>query len=513
MAGRRIIIIGSGIGGLLCGYLLSKEGLDVTVLEKHTIPGGNLQCFSRNGYEFETGVHYIGALENGQTLYKYWKYFALAEKIRLKKLDEDGFDRIVFGEQEFALAQGFDNFTEKLSPYFGGDNGEVSRFIANIRDVVSLFPLYNLEHQGEHRELQYAAKSAQQFFSTFKSVSPVSPLINNGKGPYQSRLITLGSVLAGNNYLYAGNSASPLHMAALINHSFISSAYRLVGGSGQIANLLVSAIRSHGGNVLTGHEVKFIDRQNNSYIVTTTAGDGFEASMVISDIHPARTVSMMQPGLMRTAFRSRIATLANTASPFMLFLSLKKGSFPYLNHNVFYHRSADVWSESEAKGSDWPQMYLLSMGCLNPDQKFAETVTIMTYLKWDEVKAWEHSRHGRRDKNYREFKEERASRLLQMVGQRFPQLVSSIQHVTAATPLTFRDYLGNPEGSLYGIQKDWNDPVQTSVVARTKLPGFFFTGQNTNLHGVLGVTIGSVITCGEILGLGYVLKKIKDAVS
>jgi all-trans-retinol 13,14-reductase len=45
---------------------------------------------------------------------------------------------------------------------------------------------------------------------------------------------------------------------------------------------------------------------------------------------------------------------------------------------------------------------------------------------------------------------------------------------------------------------------------KTKIPNFYFTGQNTNLHGVLGVTIGSVVTCGEILGLEYLLKKIKD---
>jgi hypothetical protein len=30
-----------------------------------------------------------------------------------------------------------------------------------------------------------------------------------------------------------------------------------------------------------------------------------------------------------------------------------------------------------------------------------------------------------------------------------------------------------------------------------------------NLHGALGVTIGAVMTCGEILGLPYVMEKIR----
>ncbi|HEX7754489.1 MAG TPA: NAD(P)-binding protein, partial [Niabella sp.] len=43
-----IIIIGSGLGGLLCGSILGKEGLRVGVVEKNKQLGGNLQTFSRN---------------------------------------------------------------------------------------------------------------------------------------------------------------------------------------------------------------------------------------------------------------------------------------------------------------------------------------------------------------------------------------------------------------------------------------------------------------------------------
>ena len=39
-----IIIIGSGLGGLECGAILSKEGYNVCVLEKNELFGG---CFRR----------------------------------------------------------------------------------------------------------------------------------------------------------------------------------------------------------------------------------------------------------------------------------------------------------------------------------------------------------------------------------------------------------------------------------------------------------------------------------
>ena len=66
-----IIIIGSGLGGLLCGYILSKEGKKVCIIEKNTQIGGCLQNFVRNGCIFDTGAHYIGGLDTNQNLYSF----------------------------------------------------------------------------------------------------------------------------------------------------------------------------------------------------------------------------------------------------------------------------------------------------------------------------------------------------------------------------------------------------------------------------------------------------------
>ena len=57
------IIIGSGIGGLTCGALLSKLGKKVLVLEQHYIAGGCTHTFEDKGFEFDTGIHYIGNIE------------------------------------------------------------------------------------------------------------------------------------------------------------------------------------------------------------------------------------------------------------------------------------------------------------------------------------------------------------------------------------------------------------------------------------------------------------------
>ena len=62
---ERVLIIGGGLGGLFSGAILSKEGMEVTVLEKNVSIGGGLQSFTRFGEVFDTGMHVLGGLQEG----------------------------------------------------------------------------------------------------------------------------------------------------------------------------------------------------------------------------------------------------------------------------------------------------------------------------------------------------------------------------------------------------------------------------------------------------------------
>ena len=62
------VVIGSGLGGLLTGVILSRAGYRVTVLEKAAQPGGCLQTFVRDGIRFDTGFHSVAGLEEGGPL-------------------------------------------------------------------------------------------------------------------------------------------------------------------------------------------------------------------------------------------------------------------------------------------------------------------------------------------------------------------------------------------------------------------------------------------------------------
>jgi all-trans-retinol 13,14-reductase len=141
------VIIGSGLGGLCSALILSKEGLKVCVLEKNRQLGGSLQIFSRDKVIFDTGIHYIGGLSEGQNLNRYFKYFGLMDKLKLKLMDTEGFDRVSFAgdPNEYMHSQGYENFVRVLSEQFPGEEKNLMRYCDRIREICSFFPLYNLE--------------------------------------------------------------------------------------------------------------------------------------------------------------------------------------------------------------------------------------------------------------------------------------------------------------------------------------------------------------------------------
>ena len=112
-----VVIIGSGLGGLICARQLAQLGRSVLVLERQAQPGGCLQSYRRGDFEFDTGLHYVGGLAQGQSLHEAFEQLGLM-RLPWVRLDADGFDRVTIGRQTFPLCEGFDRFASTLSEYF-----------------------------------------------------------------------------------------------------------------------------------------------------------------------------------------------------------------------------------------------------------------------------------------------------------------------------------------------------------------------------------------------------------
>ncbi len=498
-----IIVIGSGIGGLVCGNLLSLEGYKVCVLEKNKQIGGCLQTYVRDKVIFDSGVHYIGGLGKGQNLYQIFKYLGLMEKLKLEKMDGNAFDKIIIenDDKEYSLAQGYENFIAVLSADFPGEEEAIRKYCETMQSVCKKFPLYNLRIGGEYKEKQDVLEIDTKTF--------IESLTSNKK---------LQAVLAGNNILYAGEpQKTPFYIHALVLNSYIESSWKCIDGGSQIAKILAQNIRKKGGAVLTNREVKKIIEENGKAVhVETQDSTVFYAKYIISNIHPSKTMEMLETSLIKSAYRNRLKNAENSISCFSLNVVLKKNTFNYFKHNYYWHKENAIWNLQHYSEENWPLGYALFLSPSSKSTEFADALTIMTYMKYDEVKKWENtfntvSSEHQRGKDYDNFKKQKAESLLNLVEIKFPGLRKSVQSYYAATPLSYRDYLGSDDGSLYGIVKDYKNPVKTLIAPQTKLPNFFLTGQNLNLHGILGASITALATCTALLGNENIVEKIKNA--
>lgn len=498
------VIIGSGLGGLACGYILASEGHSVVILEKNHQIGGHLQVYSRDKTIFDTGVHYVGSMNDGENLNKFFRYFKILDQLKLHRLDEDGFDVIRFDDgKEYDYPQGHKAFEEKMIGYFPEEAQAIKTYCAKLKEVCSKFPLYNLRTTGESYQTDQSLLQLNAF-------EYIASLTSNKR---------LQNVLAGSNQLYAGEKeTTPFYVHALIVNSYLSGAYKFADGGSQIAILMSRRIRELGGEIHKHKKVVGASYHEDGNIshVELENGEVVRGKQFISNVHPAVTIDIFGQDRFLSVYRNRITTLPNTISTFLVHVSFLENSFEYLNHNIYQHHIEDVWDGIDYEEETWPQTYFICTPYLSRNTKFAESMSIMTYMKSCETEQWAHTfstiaSPGDREAAYKAFKKDREEKVLNRIEQVFPGIRQKIKHVHSASPLTFRDYIGNKDGSLYGISKNSNSPARSQVNTRTRIPNLHLTGQNISMHGILGVTVSAFVTCFAFVDKNELIKKVVNA--
>ena len=491
---KHIIIIGSGLGGLTCAYILAKNGYHVTVLEKNVQLGGCLQTFVRHGVKFETGMHYIGSMEEGQLLHSFFKYLSLLPDVKLSPLDKQAYDLISIGDNRFPFANGTENFTEQLTQYFPNERKSLQNYWQVIRKTAESPPIHSL-HSTSEPFIHNPDHVRQSYDAFLESIT-------------KNELLRL--VLAGNHLLYAGERGeTPMYIPAFINDFFNRSAYRIIGGSDIIAESLVKSIRIMGGEVFSSREVIKINCNDKQAVsVTLKNGDELRADYFISNVHPMRMIEMLETNLIRKSYRDRIMSLNNSISNFTVYIHFKKDKLPYLNSNLFHYETPDdVWCGKNYNKAAYPKNFLYMHICSSENQQFAEAAVLISCMNFDDVARWVETKVGKRGEDYELFKQKTAEKLLSLLERQIPGTIQNIKHFYTSTPLTYLDYTGTERGSMYGVLHNCNEfPL---VSQRTRIPNLFQTGQNVNLHGILGVIIGSILTSGELIGVNTIVEQIR----
>jgi len=491
-----VLIVGGGMGGLITGALLAKEGYRVCILEKNATIGGGLQTFQRSGIEYVTGMHIVGGFHPNGVIYRICKYLGIVDRLTLLPVDADCMDQITYASdgRTYKIASGRNGFINSLANYFPTERENITRYVDRM---------YEMADQLDHFNLRPTADDLFQFPPEF--FMPANEFIDQFTTDLRLR-----DLFAYMNSLHgAVRGKTPAYIHALLNVFYIEGVSRFVGGSSQLSEALSSTIAAHGGIVYNNAEVVRIAVQDRKIRhVEVKNGEHFSADHYISAVHVNELLRVIDSTAFPKSFSNRILSIPNTYSAFFVFIELQERSFPYINHTCYYEQDyGDIW-QLEKYTPEWPRSFMYMTPPVANQDEWATHLVVNLVMPYDVVRKWENTVTGKRGAEYEAWKHERVGRVLDRFEELYKGFRAKIKKIYSASPLTLRDYYHAADGSIYGYAKDCQNLMLSQISIFTKVKNLLLTGQCIRLHGICGVPLTAISTVEALVGRNKIIEKL-----
>ena len=490
-----VAVVGSGIAGMSAAVALAKEGRRVIVIEANDEPGGLMRTYRRDGLIVRTGVNIVGGLGEGEILWRYFKYLGVLDRLKPERMEGDDSLEVRFPEMRFRFRGGPEQFLEDLIEAFGGEGRVAERFVRDMHNLVSEFPLYMFERREKKLGAWTVRKSLAQYFDDLGAREDERALLS-GLNPFHG----------------VPPSECPLPVHFLVMDSFINSRWRLDESEKPLVQAFVEALEANGGEVVCGAAVTAIETDHRTVPgVRLETDDVIEAATVIYTGHPRQLLHLLPEGTMSPAFRERVAGLDDTTSVFAVnALSDDPEARPNVGCTIAYadwdterHYRQKLFAESAD-----PSMLFMHFGDGLNGAWGVKIVAVDHEQQWAK---WKSTRTGRRDEDYRQAKARLAEHVLKVACERMGIDNAALRVVDVFTPLTIRDYTNSPTCGVYGVKKSLAVSSAATFSTRTRVAGLYLAGQSILLPGVVGTVISAMDACGSILGHDNFMDSIERA--
>lgn len=239
------IVIGSGIGGLVCAALLATRAQQrVLVLERHYEPGGLTQTFRRRKYGWDVGVHYVGDLAPATMLRRLFDATTAGRLgwARLPALH----DRLVAPGLDARLGGDRDALRAQWREHAPGEQRPIDRILDEIEACARAAPAHFLARMRAGGD----GTTDRSPFLAFSDRTTDEVLTACGASP---RLRALATYTWGDYGSPPGRSS--FAGLALTTAHYLGGAFYPVGGGAALARELAQTIVEHGGAVIVRAEV------------------------------------------------------------------------------------------------------------------------------------------------------------------------------------------------------------------------------------------------------------------
>ena len=477
---NKALVIGSGIGGLSMAIILSKLGFRVTVIEKNREPGGMLRSYVRRGIHCNVGLHYLGALDEGQVLRRLFDYLGITEKLPLIRMGVHGpvdryyFTNAIDGPREFDMPVGLDAYEAGLKEAFPKEQGAIDGFMALLRQSAG---------ELDRLELLFRNQTPADLIDLTEPLWEV--LERLGCSPGLKGVLSVPSVWIG-----IPPPLCPQFYHTMALASYLFSAWRLESNGAHLVNVLVQRLTDMGGSLLCGQAVRSIDVRGGDVTgLTLENGEQYDAPLVVGTVHPKVVVDLLGSKNIKPSYRRRITGLVNTEGMFAVNAVVPASIHKSLPYNVFSIKT-------NTDGVPRNVIYTQLRPSGRPESLLLTLITSGHNKLWGQ---WEKTCSGHRGDNYGAAKMKLARGLIKKVEPFMSQL-KGLEVIDTYTPLTIRDWVNSPNGSAYGVMRSDRQMLSAALLNRTAVKGLYLAGQSVMAPGILGTILGSLITAKFIVG-------------
>ncbi|XP_019825900.2 all-trans-retinol 13,14-reductase isoform X2 [Bos indicus] len=453
-----VVVIGSGFGGLAAAAILAKTGKRVLVLEQHTKAGGCCHTFGKNGLEFDTGIHYIGRMQEGS-----FDRFIL-DQITEGQLDwaalSSPFDIMVLegpdGRKEFPMYTGMKAYIQGLKDKFPQEEAAIDKYMKLVK-VVSRGGIYAVL-------LKILPLPVAQLLTKYGLLTYFSPFL---RASTQSLAEVLRQL-----------PASPELQAVL---SYIFPTYGVTVKKGEdLVNIYCPIVISDAGLF-------------NTYEHLLP-----EQARCLPGVK--RQLGMVRPGL----------------SMFCVFICLRGTKedlgLPTTNYYIYFDKDMDRAMEhyvslpGDKAAAHMPLLFISFSSAKDPtwEDRYPDrsTAIILVPTSYEWFKEWRDEPQGKRSSAYENLKSSFVEAAVSVFLKQFPHLEGKVDSVTGGSPLSVQFYLAAPQGACYGADHDLgrlHPGAMASIRAQSPIPNLYLTGQDVLTCGLTGALQGALLCSSAIL--------------
>ena len=471
---KNVVVVGAGISGLSAGIYAARSGFDVTILEQHNTFGGLSTGWSRKGYFFEGGMHWLTGSSPKMPLHRLWKETgALQQNNPIE--NRDPLYTVYDGKEQVSLYRYVKDMRNELLRYSPQDKKMINRLYRDVKAFASFhMPVFDV---CGCKCKTPAGFNLLEFIKMLPAVLKVPYLTSLSFEDYVNKFKNqnirhlLMSVIG-----YRYNALSFIYSLGAFASGDCGYPH---GGSIQIGKNMADTFTALGGKIQYRTKVEKVIVENGTVKGVQTKDGVIKADAVIVTQDARAAIDLLFEKPLNEPWTNKMRRRVITEQNVFISLGIKAdlSALPYAC-------ILPLKTPLEYAGCKWNEIRINNYAKYK-DHSPCGSTAVTCLLIGDSYNFW---KNAKEDGTYKAKKEELGRLFVDAVAQFIPQVKENLEVIDVATPCTYERYCGSYEGSWMSVWPLGGSQDNYPQKAKS-VKGLYFAGFRMMMPGGLPIAV------------------------